>query len=124
MCFKFMEQTKEKGEIRMKKYLAILGLLAVVSQPVFAQCATCNPCNTCLPRVQVAVPIVQQCALICNPCNPCMTGAACNICNPCNPCATGYAAPCYNQCYNPCACDPCNPCCPAKKGFWKRFFGY
>ncbi|MEI8389017.1 MAG: hypothetical protein WCG23_03920 [bacterium] len=109
----------------MKKYLAILGLLLAVSQPVFAQCSSCN---TCLPRVQaVAVPIAEPC----NTCSPYMTGAAVpiapvvisnpyNTCNTCNPCQTGAAVPIVT--YG--AYNPCNQCCQDRKGFWKRFLGY
>ena len=115
-------EVNKKGDQRMKKYLAILGLLLAVSQPVFAQCSSCN---TYLPRVQaVAVPIAEPC----NTCSPYMTGAAVPIApvvisnpyNTCNPCQTGAAVPivtygAYNQ---------CNQCCQDKKGFWKRFLGY
>lgn len=110
-----MGVTKKKGVRSMKKYLAILGLLALISQPVFAQC--CNQCNTCLPRAQVIqVPVVQSCAPACPA--PVITGAACP-CNTCDPCMTGLAYP-----INPCnQCNTCNPC-DQHKGFWSRFFGY
>jgi len=89
----------------MKKYLAILGLLAFISAPAFAMCP-CSTCPTCLPRVQeVAIP-VESCAPIC-PCSPCATGAACPVvishpcCNTCSPCLTGAACPCNT-------CNTCN----------------
>jgi len=93
----------------MKKYLAILGLLAFISAPAFALCP-CNVCPTCAPRVQaVAVP-VQSCA-------PCLTGAACPVvisqpCNTCNPCLTGAACPVVIS--EP--CNTCNPCNIFSKG--------
>ena len=92
----------------MKKFLAILGLLVVCSQPVFAQ-GYYGACPTCVPRVQVMqAPIVQSCAPACpvNIYNPCMTGAAAPV----------IVSTPYNA---------CNQCCPAEsKGFWARFFGF
>jgi hypothetical protein len=100
----------------MKKSLAILGLLMAFSQPVFAQCGTCNPCNTCLPAnpcntcVKI-VPIAKTCVQTCVP-----------ACNPCNPCATGAAVPIAVSAF---AVDPeYEYCCQKKEGFWRRFFSF
>ena len=122
---------KNKGVRRMKKFLAMLGLLMVFSQPVFAQCCptACNQCNPCLTGA--ACPVTT-----CNPCNPCVPTSCIKIvpiaktcvrtcvpvCDPCNPCATGAAAPVTVSAF---AVDPEYEyyCCP-KRGFWRNFFSF
>lgn len=91
----------------MKKYLSILGLLAIFSQPVFAQCASCNLGYTYesynyLPAQQVvALPIAESCAPACSSCHQVFTGAACPVCNSC---MSGAACPTCNTCISGAAC--------------------
>lgn len=100
----------------MKKFLALLSLLVLFSQPVFAQCySPCNPCNQCCAKI---VPIVksscvqQGCAVVpCNPCDPCSTGAACPVTIRTE---SIVADPEYDY-----YC-----CCKKRRGFWKNFFSF
>lgn len=95
----------------MIKYLAVLGLLLMLAQPVSAMC----PCSSNLgymPVVQeIAVPVVAPCAT----CHTCLTGAACPVvvsepCNTCRTCLTGAACPIIEP------CNTCNTCNPFIKG--------
>lgn len=81
----------------MKKYLSLLGLLAIFAQPAFAQCASCQLGYnySYLPAQQiVALPISESCA--CSSCGHYFTGAACPTCHTCNvcpSCSVGAACP-------------------------------
>lgn len=110
------------------KYLSILGLFAILSQPVFAQCASCQLGHhySYLPAQQVvSVPVASSSTY--TSFGEYITGAACPACNSCNvcpsSCSLGAACP-VGPAIGAAACCTCpsmsGAACPIQQEFKKQ----
>lgn len=117
----------------MKKYLSLLGLLAIFAQPAFAQCASCNLGHNSygygyggyLPAQQVvSVPVASTSPY--TSFGEYITGAACPVCHTCNTCpscSVGAACPAGPAigAADCCSCPSMSgAACPIKQEFKKQ----